>query len=65
MSKQNGKWLDDKIQFPRLICELDMAGAITPKVMDALCESMDLNEGNIVELFDRATKKWDEVKALC
>jgi len=51
------KWDKNSIQFPRLIVELDMAGAITEEVMNRLCDSMDLERSDILELLGRAQKK--------
>ena len=56
-------WEDNEVQFPRLIAELDMAGAFTPEVMENLCESMDLSKGEIFELILRATEEFDIIKS--
>lgn len=56
-------WENNSIQFPRLIAELEAAGAIHSGVIDALCESMDLAPNNIAELIDRAQAEWDNIKA--
>lgn len=55
-------WHDDSIQLPRLLSELEAAGAFTSSVIDQLCLSMDLEQHHIYELIDRAQSKWDEVK---
>lgn len=47
-------WMDNKVQFARLLCELEVAGAFTPNVFKTLCEEMDLTKENICELLDRA-----------
>jgi len=60
----NRNWDNDCLQFPRLIAELNQAGAFNKKVMRALCESMELQPGDIDELINRAEKKWDNIKAL-
>lgn len=56
-------WKNNAVQFPRLIVELESAGAFTPEVMEYLCSSMDLHEDNISELIDRAEVIWNKAKA--
>jgi hypothetical protein len=55
-------WKENKIQFPRLLVELVMAGAITEQVMTDLSKSMDLEELEIKELLKRAEIAYDAVK---
>ncbi len=56
-------WENDDIQFPRLIAELEMAGAFSRKnIMADLCESMDLTEKDIMKLIERASNRWDKIK---
>jgi len=57
------KWADNSIQFPRLIAELEAAGAFTPEVLTELRELMDLDTHDIMELVDRAQAQWDHIKA--
>lgn len=64
-SVPKSKWENDAIQFPRLIAELEAAGAFTADVMTSLCDSMDLDPSNINELVDRAQTKWEKVKSKC
>lgn len=52
-------WGNNKIQFPRLIAELEMAGAFTEEVLDGLRASMDLDNAEIFTLVSRAQKEWD------
>jgi hypothetical protein len=59
-SNPDVNWRNDAIQFPRLIVELEAAGAFTAKVMRSLTSSMDLEE--VKGLVDRAQKKWDKIK---
>ena len=59
-SRPSSLWLDDSIQFPRLIAEIV---ATQPLDLDALCESMDLELGDLCELFDRAEEAWTDAKA--
>lgn len=58
MVTNNENWDNDLIQFARLLCEI-MA---TQNNIDfaALAESMDLEESEIKEIFDRANNAWDE-----
>lgn len=53
-------WLNNGHQYPRLIEELQAAGAFTPAVMEALAKSMDLQESDIQELIERARNDWEE-----
>lgn len=55
-------WNDNKLQFPRLISETDMAGGFSKELMNDLCESMDLTILEIHALIDRATKEFDKIK---
>lgn len=60
----NINWNNNEIQFPRLIAELEAAGAFTSQgLIQTLTEEMDLTEAEILELVDRAQTKWDEIKA--
>jgi hypothetical protein len=54
------RWADDWIQFPRLLAEI----CATQDALDdsALCESMDLTENEVAELFDRAQAAWEAIK---
>lgn len=56
----NRKWLDDKLQFARLICEI--VATQDGLNIDTLCESMDLEPADVQELFDRADLVWEEAK---
>lgn len=58
----NTNWLDNSIQFPRLIAEADEAGAFTREVIEGMAESMDLETSEVCELIERAQHKWDEIK---
>ena len=60
----NVNWRDNSIQFPRLISELQAAGALDDRdMMDALCLSMDLTEEQVFEIVGRADKQWEAIKA--
>ncbi len=56
------KWTENKIQFPRLIAELNMAGAFTEEVMTGLQASMDLTGPEIHELIARAELSFELLK---
>jgi len=60
---ETSKWEDDKIQFARLIAEINANVGISEKDFKSLCESMDLDQSNINKLFDRADSFWEETKA--
>lgn len=62
MVKENPKWLDNSIQFPRLIAELEIVGAFTDEVIRDLRQSMDLSGNEIFEIIDRAQSEWDKIK---
>jgi len=54
------KWEDSYIQAIRLIAEIEA----TQEKLDikALCESMDLEEEQLNELFNRLQMEWEEIK---
>lgn len=56
-------WYNDLIQFPRLISEISACVHISEDDWKALCESMDLTDNELNELFDRAQAEWERVKA--
>lgn len=60
--KQVSPWDDNSIQFPRLICEINACVDIRGKDWQTLCESMDLQEEDVEELFDRANDEWEKIK---
>lgn len=55
-------WDEDSIQFPRLLAELEAAGAFTPEIFDTLAGSMDLSPAHIRELIVRADDAWERAK---
>lgn len=55
-------WLDDSVQFPRLIAELEACGAFTHDVLLDLAVSMDLQPSQIAEIIDRAQATFDQLK---
>lgn len=58
----NENWKSNAIQFPRLIAELEAAGAFTPEITKTLCTEMDLTIEEISELVDRAQDEWEKIK---
>jgi hypothetical protein len=54
-------WLNNDIQFPRLISELEQVGAFTDAVVSELESSMDLDKSQICQLIDRAQSVWDDI----
>ena len=59
----NDNFVNDAIQFPRLISELSAAGVFTLNVVEELKDSMDLSEGLIYQIVERADKVWEDIKA--
>jgi hypothetical protein len=56
-------WRNNRIQFPRLIAELEATGALTLPVLDKVAEEMDLGRESIYNLVDRAQNEWDRIRA--
>lgn len=59
----NVAWLDNSIQFPRLLAEIIGVG-LTEQQWDDICATMDLDSNNLSELFDRAQAEWEKIKEL-
>lgn len=59
---ENPKWLDNSIQFPRLLSEIHAEIVFTEAQRLALCETMDLNWEDIEELFSRADCEFEGIK---
>lgn len=55
-------WEDDRLQFARVIWELDAAG-VPQETLDQMAESMDLDPDELQELFARAIKVFEEAKS--
>lgn len=53
-------WSNTPIQLARLLCEIRATQDLD---VGALCESMDLELGDIAELFDRANEVWEHAKS--
>jgi hypothetical protein len=56
-------WSDDLVQFARLLAEI-LAVGIDDETMAALCQSMDLDECGIDELFERAERAWERFETV-
>lgn len=61
-SRLVGPWENDDIQFPRLLDEIAAIG-LSDDQLEEICESMDVGRDSINELFTRAERKWDALKA--
>lgn len=57
------KWEDDKLQFARLISEIQSVGGFDAELIHALAESMDLKITDIHELMERAEAVFEEEKS--
>ena len=60
--KQNPLWLNDELQFARLIAEAEAEGVWTTEVFDGLGAQMDLEPSEVCELLTRAQHRWDGAK---
>lgn len=58
---ENPLWLDDSVQFPRLLSEI-IANGLDEGQWDALLTSMDLTSDELSDLFDRAQEAWEKIK---
>lgn len=59
--QETNNWSNDFVQFPRLLAEIKAAGLKREQVKD-ICTSMDINEAQLEELFERADIVWEEMK---
>ena len=62
MPRQNPYWLDNELQFARLLAEAEGLGLFTPEVTTALCSEMDLCERDFAHLLERDRKRFDRAK---
>lgn len=53
-------WMDDSVQFPRLIAEINATQDHLD--IESLADSMDLETGDVHELFNRADRAWELAK---
>ena len=56
-------WNNDKIQFPRLISEISANISLNGQEWSELRESISLGDDEINELFNRADRVWENIKA--
>lgn len=61
MQGENPRWLNNEVQFARLLCEI----LATQEYLNysEMAKSMDLPVERVDELFDRATAVWEKAKA--
>jgi hypothetical protein len=59
-AQSNPRWNDNLVQFARLLAEI-----VATQDLDneTLCASMDLEQDDINELFERAQEMWEQIKA--
>ena len=55
-------WNDSSIQFPRFIAEINAIG-LTDEQIRGICESIEITENDISDLFERANNCWEVAKA--
>ena len=53
-------WENDKIQFARLINELDLLGTFSDERLTELANATDLSQSEILDLVERAKNVYDE-----
>jgi len=58
----NDKWQDNSIQFPRLLAEIQANIEISEKGWQDICSSMDINEVELEQLWNRAGDVWETIK---
>lgn len=56
------RWDRDDIQFPRLLGEMYATITFTEEQKKSLCDSMDLDWEEIIELLERADTAWQKIK---
>lgn len=59
---RGSKWENNELQFARLLCEIVANIEATGHDLRALCESMDLSETHVDELFVRAHRVWERAQ---
>ena len=60
--KENPLWLNDELQFARLIAEAEAEGVWTKKTVKGLCNQTGLELDEVYALIDRAQHRWDGAK---
>ena len=60
LQNSRGNWGQNRIQFPRLLCEIN---AVADRALiRKLADNMDLSVAQVEELFERADKVFERVK---
>ena len=54
-------WKDNRVQFARLLAEINSVG-LSETQIEQLCNTMDLTEVELFELFDRAEIEFQDIK---
>jgi hypothetical protein len=54
-------WENNDVQFPRLLTEV--AAVLTTEQYKEIALSMDLTLDDVTDLFERAERVWDNIKA--
>ncbi len=55
-------WNNNRLQFARLISELESVGTFTNDTIQSLCEEMDLTSTEVCEIISRAQQEFDKAK---
>ena len=58
--QENSLWEDDKIQFARLINELDLLDVFNLNTLISLACAMDLSQTEVLDLIERAKNFYDK-----
>jgi hypothetical protein len=61
MTATTPNWDDDSIQFPRLLSEI-LAAGLPEETLEQLSISMDLEKSEILEILERADRRFEEIK---
>lgn len=56
---ENPKWNNNKIQFPRIICEAYAVGAFTQTVIKDMSKRMNMTEQDAWDLIKRARNQYN------
>jgi len=56
-------WGQNDVQFPRLLAEIYATIEFTTEQTKALCETMDLEPGDVDDILERADAVWQAIKA--
>ena len=59
----NDNWNNNAYQFPRLLAEIRANVEVSDKEWQDICDSMDINEVELEQLWNRALQEWEDIKA--